>query len=481
MAKIIFSIIAVLIAALAIWISWFSEKFSGRSSSEIIRYAEQRLKGHPKLELISSPAIAAVRNQFERPVDADLPSLSKGQQAISLASQLYSPSGRPVENPSPSSRNNLPSDSTINVGSEPDLQRAIKEARPGQVIEIAPGTYLLKSSIRALNHGTADQPIVLRARAPKTVNIEFTAIEGFYVSAPYWVIENLKIRGSCKDDSACEHAFHIVGRAKGTVIRNNWVTDFNAHIKINGLNGDWPDEGLIQYNTLTNTRARNTGNPVTPIDVVGASHWRVADNVISNFVKGGGNQVSFGAFMKGAGQNGRFERNLVICTEKGISQPGARVGLSLGGGGTYPVTICRDQGCVTEHSEGIIVNNIIAHCNDVAVYVNKSNQTVVAHNTLINTTGVDIRFPSSSAGVYGNLLEGRARSRDGGIVESSSNLVTSLSSVFVAPDLLNLVWRKAPASIPTHAAVTDDFCRRARPAKSLPGAFAMATPCATTQ
>src|SRR3546814_6804426 len=48
-------------------------------------------------------------------------------------------------------------------------------------------------------------------------------LEGFRVLAPFWIFENLVIEGTCETDHRCEHAFHIVGDAAGTVIQNNWV------------------------------------------------------------------------------------------------------------------------------------------------------------------------------------------------------------------------------------------------------------------
>src|SRR3546814_10210085 len=71
-------------------------------------------------------------------------------------------------------------------------------------------------------------------------------LEGFRVLAPFWIFENLVIEGTCETDHRCEHAFHIVGDAVGTVIQNNWVTDFNAAVKVNGKDGRYPDAGIIR-------------------------------------------------------------------------------------------------------------------------------------------------------------------------------------------------------------------------------------------
>src|SRR5207249_4850273 len=107
-------------------------------------------------------------------------------------------------------------------------------------------------------------------------------------------------RGVCGQQNNCEHAFHVVGGAHHVVIENNLVTDFNAHVKINGRAGLFPDNGRISNNTLINRSPRRTETPVTPIDLVAASNWSIEGNLIADFVKAGGDFTSYGAFAKGA-------------------------------------------------------------------------------------------------------------------------------------------------------------------------------------
>jgi hypothetical protein len=52
---------------------------------------------------------------------------------------------------------------------------------------------------------------------------------------------------------------------------------------------------------------------VTPIDLVAASGWKIAGNVIADFIKGQGDRTSFGAFAKGGAADTVFERNVVVC------------------------------------------------------------------------------------------------------------------------------------------------------------------------
>ncbi len=222
----------------------------------------------------------------------------------------------------------------MRVSNTQDLARALGAVLSGQVIEVDPGEYLIDRRLVTGHAGTARRPIVLRAARPGTVVFRVKSVEAIVVTQPYWLFENLTLRGECARHGDCEHAFHVVGKARGTVLRNNRIEDFNAHIKVNGEGGSFPDDGLLQFSTLMNGSARLTDRPVTPVDIVAASGWRVVDNLVGGFTKAGGDRISYGLFMKGAGSGGRIDRNLVICSTSDVSQPGVRVGISLGDGGT---------------------------------------------------------------------------------------------------------------------------------------------------
>jgi len=314
----------------------------------------------------------------------------------------------------------------VMVGTPDELRAAIANAQAGETITLLPGTYRFRErAIDANRPGSEDAAIVVRAARPGSVQIEFDQVEGFRISAPWWRFENLSIRGVCGDDTYCEHAFHVVGAGRHFAAVNNTIADFNAHFKINGAGDDFPDDGLIESNTLYNTRARNTANPVVPIDLVAASRWTIRTNVIKDFVKLEGNRVSYGAFAKGAGSANVFERNLVWCEDKLRGHPGQRVGLSLGGGGTGP-EFCRDRKCITEQQGGVIRANLVAACSDVGVYLNSAADSQVEDNTLVDVTGIDVRFATSSARLDGNLVDGPVRSRDGGLLHLGDNRTVPL-------------------------------------------------------
>ncbi|WP_243656814.1 chondroitinase-B domain-containing protein [Paucimonas lemoignei] len=367
------------------------------------------------------------------------------------------------------------------VDSPASARAAIEGARPGDVITFLSGTYYFDGrSIQARQAGMPDKPITVRAQHAGKVVLHFAITEGFKVSKPYWIFEGLTIRGVCKAHAECEHAFHVVGEASHFIARNNVVEDFNSHFKVNGEAGIYPDQGIIEANTLTNAGVRQTSNPVTPIDMVGASDWKIQRNLITDFVKGDGNLVSYGAFAKGAGSGNRFEKNIVLCEHRLREFPGQRVGLSFGGGGTG-TQFCRDRRCLTEHDGGSINDNLIAFCSDDGIYLNKSATARVTHNTLLDTAGITVRFAVSSADLEGNLVDGIIRSRDDGVVRDADNLVGGIYGSYLGwhamrklyrqPSELDLAWQgKVPRRRPA-AVDAIDLCNGKRAARAAYGAF----------
>lgn len=370
----------------------------------------------------------------------------------------------------------------VRVSSGAQLIAAIEAAQPGQIIQLlpaGPNDYDLPNKVVIGRAGRADAPITLRADAIGEPTLRFLPaggiVEGFLVRAPYWTFENLDLIGLCFEDShsRCEHAFHIVGAADHTTVRNTRMLGFNAQIKGNGEDGpggrQWPDDVLIEGSEFYNATPRNTGNPVTPIDVVGGRRWIIRANYIHDFAKAGGNGISYAAFLKGNSRDGLFERNLVVCEDLHKGQ--IRLGLSFGGGGSNPDPICEDGTCTPEHRGGIMRNNIIANCPaDVGIYLNEAADSQVHHNLLYNTGGgIDLRFAASSVSLSGNLMSGRIRERDGGKATASGNLENvseaQFEDWFLAPKFLDFALKDGAAFVNKGqplAAVPDDFCGNPR-------------------
>ena len=380
----------------------------------------------------------------------------------------------------------------VAVASPEEALRAIGDAKPGDAITFLPGTYRFDGTyIAASRPAIPAAPILVRAEKRGSVVLEFNMVEGFLVSAPYWSFENLVIRGICADHSNCEHAFHVVGNATHFIARNNEIVDFNAQFKVNGSAGAYPDFGVIEGNVLRNESIRDTGNPVTPIDLVAASHWRIRGNRISDFAKGRSDRISYGAFVKGGGADNRFEQNIVVCEDRLRDSPGQRVGLSLGGGGSGTYSdACRGGHCITEQDGSVIASNLIAACSDDGIYLNRAAMSLIAHNTLIDTGGITARFGESSADVEGNLVDGPVRAVHGAILHLRDNIDTQAAALYLgwhpvrrlfADALaLDLHWRGDPPRRRDSGEPPADLCGASRSRQPTYGAFEDIARCAVS-
>jgi hypothetical protein len=374
-------------------------------------YIEKRSSGHNRAIVGTGEAVAAALRRLDRGVAGPRVGLFPG-----LGAGAAVPAGA--------------GEKRI-VATSDEVRAAIAAAVPGDVITLLPGRYhFSRTALNLTRAGTLEAPIVLRAEQAGSVEIALELIEGFHVMAPHWRFENLLIRGVCKQHTYCEHAFHVTGPASHFVAQGNTIVDFNAHFKINGDQGSFPDHGRIEGNTLRNDSVRATRNPVTPIDLVAANGWIIRRNLIADFVKGGGDRISYGAFVKGAGKDNVIERNVVLCESRLQGAPGQRVGLSLGGGGTGK-PYCRDGKCITEQDGGILEANLIAACSDDGIYLNNAAASKLVHNTLIDTGGIQVRFAGSSADIVGNLVDGDIRGRDGALLRIADNLSTPIAMLYM--------------------------------------------------
>lgn len=366
------------------------------------------------------------------------------------------------------------------VTSQAELRSAVANARPGEVILLMPGRHVfVDRQISITRSGLPQAPITIRATRLGDAIIEANQEVVLKIQAPYWHVENLVIRGTCRNDRYCEHAFHVTGDARGTIIRNNLVEDLNAAVKINGEKNEFPDDGRLDGNTFVLSRPRDTQNPITPIDLVAANNWRISGNFIADFLRADASKPTYGAFVKGAGERNIVERNVVFCEWK-LRGRGQRVGLSLGGGGTM-VEAMRDKArSGFEQIGGVIRDNLIAFCSDVGIYVNKSNRSIIEHNTLIDTAGIDIRFPESSADITANVVDGAIRPRDGALIRARGNEIGPLLGLFLGyhpvrtlyrdVGTFDLAWKEKPTA-PGIAGNRTDLCGVPRPEVSVAGAF----------
>jgi hypothetical protein len=314
----------------------------------------------------------------------------------------------------------------IHAASAPEIISAVNNAKPGDIITVAPGHYELPG-LRMIAAGTNQQPIVLRAAKPGTVELRSSATEFMKISAPDWIVENFDIAGTCGDDSDCEHAFHIVARADRTIIRGNRIHDYNAHIKGNGENGRFPNDVVIENNWLFDTHPRVTELPIAPVDVVGGARWTVRGNLIADFAKRldhppmRTDDWSYGLFLKGNSERGMIAGNIVDCD---LDAPPTRSirGISLGASGTGPGLCDKGGECRTEHRQGTVWGNIVLNCPaEPGLFLFQAEDTLVAGNVLVGTAGIAAVGIETRARISDNTLDGAVAVTGGATATGMTN------------------------------------------------------------
>lgn len=376
--------------------------WTSKRSNDYARYLLKRLEGHPKLETVFQPLLQGWQSWLEPEVDLrQHPDHGRGARAESARSVRQQAQGNRVRTDEDLGRRVRPIDST---GA---LELALQDARPGDVLELADGRYLVTRTLWTRQPGTAEQPITLRAAHPRAAVLVSEAATLFEITEPHWHFEDLDIEGRCRPPG-CEHALHITGKASHFRAENNVLRDFDSHVKVNGSQGLFPDHGRLTRNTLSNEGDRLSTRPANPVDIVAASHWIVDENIVRHFIHPDDRTSSYGIFMKGGGSGGRIERNLVICAAEGVSARGTRLGISFGGGLTGP-SYCRDQLCRTEHENGLARANIVANCNDAGLDINHATSITLEGNVLVNTAGINVRGTSPAARLIGNQGDGSVR------------------------------------------------------------------------
>ncbi|WP_019625785.1 chondroitinase-B domain-containing protein [Thioalkalivibrio sp. ALJT] len=330
------------------------------------------------------------------------------------------------------------------VANTQQLEQALNQAEPGDVIELHPGDYRLNGRINLRSAGTAAEPIVLRARIPGTAVIHSRQTTAIKLFAPHWEIRDLDFRG----DRGANHALHIVREADHVVVAGNRFRNFHAAIKANG-EGDprrFPDHVQIRRNVFVNDAIHTTRWPVVAIDIVGGQGWRIEQNFIADIAQGSPGRHGSPGFVKGGAVDALFDRNLVICEWRHTGE--RRIGLSLGGGGTSPGVLDRraigDCETCPESVNSRMTNNIILNCpQEPGLYLNRAEGALVANNTVFNAYGIQGRFPETHATVVDNLITGTIWARDDAELETEGNIATGwLDSAAYVPSLRDELTRR---------------------------------------
>lgn len=154
----------------------------------------------------------------------------------------------------------------VNVSTAAQLAAAISAALPGDLIQMAPGTYTGKRTIT--RSGTADKPIALCG--PRTAVIAYTSLSSGWVmnlQASYWVLHGFSVTNGIAGvhitggsynvlDSLNVHdvgqeAIKVAEFSSHNILRNNWIHDTGKY-KPGFGEGTYIGTADSQWDTATN-------------------------------------------------------------------------------------------------------------------------------------------------------------------------------------------------------------------------------------
>lgn len=360
---------------------------------------------------------------------------------------------------------------THEVETAAELRTAIGAAVAGDVIEVADGTYALDRSIWTANQGTPEAPIVLRAASPRGAKLDFQSVEGLVFNKADWVLEGLWINGACPSPGGCQAAVGIKAGATRFIMRGAKLTNWVQHVK-----SARTSEAEVEDAQILGCEFTNDG-PIdgTPVDIVGGTRWRIANNYVHDFGGDLGN-ADYGIFIKGATSDSVVENNIVLC---GQDRPayGVTLGISRGGGGTGS-QYCPNNDCSCEDTDSIVRNNIVGHCTDACLHTKRACGGSFAHNVAFDCGGglqVQIDGAGAPVEIAHNVLAGRIYGGSNRTSVGNLERVGNWDALYTDVDALDFTPGTDASTrlgqAPARADVTTDFCGDARPALRSHGPF----------
>ncbi len=314
-----------------------------------------------------------------------------------------------------------------NVSTVSQLSNAVNNAVWGDVILVAPGTYVISSELWMRRNGVTlrgatgnPEDVFLRGAGMNNSGYARTPL---HIDADYITVENIT-SGECY-----WHAIQFSPGADYAVIRNcRTINAGEQHIK-----GSKPLVGtLIENVWMENTYPRtNDGGPrpndyLGGIDIHGAIGWTIRGCVAKNIIgiNGGGDA---GIFLWNVSSNCTVENNLIIGCNKGIAY-----GNPSNNSGTWHMDggIIRNNFIVNLDSAGGDLGIEMCFTRDCKVY----NNTIYSENSnffrsfhIYATSSI----PTVNLDLRNNIIRGRILSVNANGTWTSTNDIVGTS---VAPE-----------------------------------------------
>lgn len=318
-----------------------------------------------------------------------------------------------------------------------ELANLVATAATGTTLSLADGTYDVSA---VLLHFTTPGLTLRSASGNRDAVIlaaNYGSGETALISASDTTIADITLGG------AFYHPIHITGAATTNTsnirIYNVKVIDPGQQaIKINpSPEGFYSDDGVVACSHLELTDA---GRPhikdncyTGGVDAHAARNWQIRDNYIEGFWCEQG-LSEHAVHMWVTARDTLVERNVIVDCARGVG-----FGLGENGNGNtrdYGDDPCPGVAGYLGHIDGVIRNNTVLARRpelfasqagfDSGVALEQACNPQVLHNTIVSLqppfTGMEYRWPNTSAVIKNNLVSHAIKQRDGATAELAANL-----------------------------------------------------------
>jgi len=335
----------------------------------------------------------------------------------------------------------------VDVSDPTKLVSAVYDAKEGDTIALADGTYDLKGSTLQLH----TKGVTLRGKSGDREKVVIdsgystAAGDGIAISASNVTVAHLTVR------RAYDHPIHFyptdTADVTDALVYDVHVVDPGQQaikINTNGAKTHVVDKGTIACSRIELTDAGRTkirdSCYTGGIDAHDAAGWRIRDNSIEGFWCTTG-LSEHGIHLWTGSRDTIVERNEIKDCARGI-------GLGLGdlGGRTYSDKPCGGATAVG-HFGGIVRNNFVFAQSaplfsspsgfDVGIGLEQACEVNVLHNTVFSTTApksssIEWRFANTKATLTNNLVSHNLLDRDSGATATlAGNKDKATASLFV--------------------------------------------------
>lgn len=288
-----------------------------------------------------------------------------------------------------------------------DLPRIVREAAEGTTILLADGVYRTSGDESARRIQVTARGITIRSASGDP---EAVVIDGEYATAETITIHARDVTlAELTVTHAVDHCVHVSPRdggpdVTGTHLYRVRVLDCGEQfVKINpsGARDAWVDDGVVECSHFEMTDAgrphveRAVGGCYTGgIDAHSARGWIVRQNVFEGIYCAGEGLAEHAIHFWSASRDTLVERNVIRDCARGIG-----FGL-VENGGTRPYPDDPYPGIYVGHLGGIIRNNVIVATipwYDTGIELDQARDSLVLHNSIIETDGATGRFSSIDA------------------------------------------------------------------------------------